>query len=92
MRLLGDYVLLKEVTESTFTEGGFEIPVDIRELPTGKIVDISESVSRMKNEDGSPRVKIGDLCHYIAPREKGKCKYGGEEHMIAPISSVVAIL
>ena len=85
MKLLGDKILLKKYTVTTVDEAsGVEWGSDGDILPRAEVILASDDVSEI--------VKVGDHVYYVEPREKGKCKYNGEEHFIVPISALVAII
>lgn len=87
MKILGDRVLIRKYEIVTKDENsGMEWGSDGDSLPRAEVILVSDELK----DKGI--VSEGDHVHYIEPREKGKCKYNGEEHFIVPISSIVAIL
>lgn len=82
-RVLGARVMLKLLENKVETTSGLVISDDGESLPLAEVVMISDEVTQ---------VKAGDIVHYTAARESGRCRHNGEAHYIVPIANVVAIL
>jgi len=85
MKILKGRVLIKKLDGAYKTKHGLEIPDDLTDsFPKAKIILLAKDVEGI--------VEIGDMVYYMEPREKGRCKYKGEEHFIVSIANIVAII
>ena len=83
-KILYNRVLIKKIETPTETVSGLTLMIDADSLPQAEIVMLSAEVKGI--------VEVGDRIYYQESRERGRCKYKGEDHFIIPIANVIAII
>ena len=92
MKILKGRVLIKKLDGTSKSVYGLEIPEDSDSLPKAEIIDFAEDIADMRDKYEKPVIVIGDIVYYMEPRERGRCKYKGEEHFIVSIANIIAII
>lgn len=91
-RILGTRIMIEKLENSLKTESGLTIGDDGESLPLAKVVMVSKELVDKMNEDVIERLNVGDIIHYTAARESGKCRHNGKTHYIITIANAVAVV